>query len=246
MRLPRGICVAMLAVPVVLALLLGTTGCGTQRSEARTGPDRATLDCRQQWSDLGDTLRGRDAQTTPSALADRWNSVIATIDYYADSATAHDCSTTLSGQRTRITQLEEFSARLHRFDVGYLMSDVAGLATDYLARPLPPPRRLPAKAGHKTAKGKQRVTTVKPPSKAEVRAALTSLQKDAELSVADMQAGWQEANAIDLSDPAQQRKAVKDLTFLAGDSTPFQASLAAIRLLREAVQFGEPRTKATG
>lgn len=239
MRLPRGISVAYVAGPVVLALVVGTTACGAQRTETEKGPDRATLDCRQQWSDLGDTLRGRDAQSTPSALADRWNSVIATIDYYADSATADDCSTTLSGQQTRIAQLEEFSARLHRFDVGYLMSDVAGLATDYLARPLPPPRRTVAKAGHKPATGKRKVTTVKPPSKADVRTALATLQKDADLATADMRAGWEEANSIDLSDPAQQRQTIKDLTFLAGDSAPFQASLAAIRFLRAAAGFTE-------
>ncbi|WP_310962893.1 hypothetical protein [Nocardioides terrisoli] len=204
-------------VVLLLALALSAGGCGSSPESPLTQPSAAAQQCRDQWKALGDSLRGRDQQPDPSDLAQRWASALATVDYYTTSATAGDCPGPLADQRTADDRIQQLSARLRPFDISYQMSDVAPIATDYLLAPTPQHGRH----------GKHQ-----PPTKSQVRRALATLQTQAAASVSDMHDGWTEASTVDLTDPAAVDKVVSDLSFLAGDSAPFQSCLAALRVLR--------------
>lgn len=209
---------------LAIALAWAMVACGTTAVEKPTGPSQDTLACRAQWQALGGTLKGRDEQTDPSDLAERWNAAIATVQYYATSATATDCQTALVDQKAATERINAMSASLRRFDIAYRMGTLAPAATDYLTHRLPKPQH---------AHGKE----VRPPKKAAVQTALTTLQNQATASMTDMADGWAEANSVDLTDPAAVRKVLKDLDFLAGDSGPFQDCLAALAVLKHTAAF---------
>lgn len=220
MPAPRS--VRPVAVSAVLLTLLA--GCGSTATPVQH-PARATpslsaqaVACRGQWTDLGASLTGRDQAGYDSALAERWNSVLATIAYQAASATGRSCATALSAQRTAITQLETFGTRLRPFDMPYQLSTASASVQKFLAS------SPPAASGR-----------AKPPSEKQVRQALTTLKTYAAASAADLRPGWQQANRVDLTVPAATHKAVKDLAFLAGDSKPTRKCTAALAVLHKAL-----------
>ncbi|MDQ6686201.1 MAG: hypothetical protein M3Z50_01080 [Actinomycetota bacterium] len=210
------------AVSVVLLTLLAGCGSTAKPSQHSAGATpslsaQATA-CRLKWAELGASLAGRDQAGYDSALAERWNSVLATIAYQAASATGRSCATALSAQRTAITQLETFGTRLRPFDMPYQLSTVSASVRKFLtASP-------PAASG-----------TAKPPSKKQVRQALATLKTYAGASATDLQPGWQQANRVDLTVPAATHKAVKDLAFLASDSKPTRQCTAALAVLHKAL-----------
>lgn len=211
------------------SLALGVvTACGDSGqapSEAHP-PDAAAaaVGCRERWQQVAGSLAGRDQQVNPSDLAERWTSVLATAQYYATSATAGDCGATLRAAQDTIGRIQDWSAKLRRYDVPSRFGALAPVATDYLLAPLPSPRR-------------DHGTVERPPTKAQVRRALTTLQDSATLATTDMQAGWDEADAVDLTDQAAVRRTLADLDFLAGDSTPFQQCAGALAVLERAQSF---------
>jgi hypothetical protein len=217
----RGIVSALLAI----ALAWSMAACGsTAKAGQPTGPSQDVLACRAQWKALGDSLKGRDDQTNPSDLAERWNASIATVQYYTTTATAQDCQTALNDQNATIARIKTMSAELRPYDIAHRMGALAPAATDYLTNPLPKAHRSHGRL-------------IRPPKKAVVQAALTTLQNQATVSMTDMADGWAEANSADLTRPAAVRRVLKDLGFLAGDSGPFQACLAALGVLQHAASF---------
>ena len=209
---------------------VGATGTstGTPTGTATSSP---TLSASQrQWSELADALAGRDTATNPSDLAGRWAPVVASAEHYRENATDDDCvgaGSPLAQAQDTVSRIEDLSSQLRPFDIGHRAAPLASVGADYLRAPLPRPR------------GRGPVAD-RPPSKAQVGRALTVLEQQTAASVADMQDGWDEANAVDLGDPAAVRRTVADLRFLAGDSAPFQACAAALAVLVRAASFRKP------
>ena len=87
-------------IGVVLALVLAACGSDDQSDNDDDGPSKAALACRDQWKDLGQQVRGNDAKTNPSALAARWRTISATIEYYT-SAKGSGWTTRSSSRRRR-------------------------------------------------------------------------------------------------------------------------------------------------
>lgn len=223
-------------------------GCGASPPSVRGDAAARAADCRDQWQQVADGLAGRDQQVDPSDLADRWTAVLATAQYYATSATAADCGKPLADQQDTVREIQAWSARLRRYDIPYRFGALAPVATDYLLAPAPTPGKATATAPG-TSPGTSRGTSPGTssgqapggsgpsrslPTKKQVQAALTTLQDTATLATTDMQAGWDEAVAVDLGDPAAVQHTLDDLAFLAGDSTPYQTCEAALAVLERA------------
>ena len=215
-------------VAAVVAGLLLAAGCGSgapaTSGGASSSPDKATLDCRAQWRSLGAQLAGRDQKPYPSDLADRWNSVLAAVDYYASSAASSDCDAPLTAQRAAADRISAFTRALRVYDVRYRLAQLQGTATAYVRAPTP--RKLPESGARRL-----------PPRKI-VQTALAVATKTAPAAIADMKDGWAEANAVDLSNPAGRAKALGDLKFLAGDSLPYQRCVAALKVLDRVPRTG--------
>ena len=110
---PRPAVVACVAAVAALSL----AGCGSSEEPRAAEPTPVSKDvaeCREQWRDLGETVADRAEGDTPSDLASRWTSLVATIDYYATSAKESDCDDRLVDQRKSITTLDAFAASLRR------------------------------------------------------------------------------------------------------------------------------------
>lgn len=215
------------AAVAALVVALTLTGCGSSaepRADQPVHPDQATIQCRTAWKSLSDSLRGHDERADPSDLASRWTPVIATVGYYVITATAQDCPDALNAQKAANARIEKLSARLRPFDISHRMSSLAPVATDYLTTAGKTLQRTRGR-GHRKAP--------QPPSKKTVSRALRTLQDQTAAAVSDMQDGWSEADAVDLTDPAAVRKVLSDLGFLAADSAPFQACLKALRVLEQ-------------
>jgi hypothetical protein len=214
-----------LVVALVLVLAVALTGCGEGKNKAKaapTGPSPEVTSCRAQWSDLAGRYDGRSDSTLDSDLGSRWNTVLATLDYYVTSASAKDCQTLLDNQQSAINDLEAFSTMLRRWDMNYQDLDAVNAVDRYLRSPLP--KLKPLKKGKPAPK---------PASKKLLRRAVTLLRSNAPGASTDMAAGWEEANQVDL-DPAAEAKAVKDLAFLASQSTRYQICLVALKVIRQA------------
>lgn len=209
---------ALIVVGAMTALTL--TGCGSAAKHP-AGPTAAQ--CRHQWEQLDRTVN-QVKQSNPSDLGQRWTTLGATTQYYASSATAKDCDNTLTGVKQTISRTQALMARLRQFDMVYRTASIGPRATDYLTNPLPKPKRVKHKR-------------VVPPPKKAVRAALKILHSQARAAATDMQDGWGEASQIDLTDASAVRHLMSDMRFLAGDSTPYQACLRAMKVLQKAAQF---------
>ena len=103
-----------------------------------TSPARPRWRAATQWKDLGKQVRGNDEKTNPSALAPRWNSVVATIDYYASSAKASGCDKAVDRQKDAITALTAFGTKLAPYDMELRLEQVRDDAEAYAAAPRPP------------------------------------------------------------------------------------------------------------
>ena len=222
---------------LLLAMLLVLAGCGSDGGDAQTEePSKEALACREKWKDLEDEVDGRDTMTNPSALAPRWNSVVATVDYYAAGARSGDCGTTIEAQEKAMAALASFSATLRPYDMELRLQAVKADAQEYAAGQRPPaPEPSPAKKGKKAKKPKR------PPKPADVAAALKTLTQQAPEATEQQGAGWQQARVVELSDTAAVRKAVKDLGFLSSESSAYAACSRALATIRAALSaVGKP------
>jgi len=209
-------------------------GCGGNEPAAGK-PSKATVACRDQWKDLGAQVRGNDQKTNPSALAERWNTIVASIDYHATSGKASGCDEAVQEQQGAITALTTFGAKLAPYDMELRLEQIRDEAEAYAEGPPPPsPSASPTP---KNKKGKKQQKKVKPPptppSPAQVAAALKALTTQAPLATEQQGPGWTQARVIELSDPAAVTKAVQDLAFLSSESPAWRtcaALLARIKL----------------
>ena len=237
-RLPKR---ARTASSVVLVALLaaGTTSCGQGSAPS---PDvkaqRALEQCRAQWRDVGDSVVGMDEDTNPSALASRWTSVIATVDYYRTADSAKHCRTAVEAQLKAVTALRQFTEKLRPYDMTYQLGQVRAAIDLYLNDPLPAPVR--------GENGKR----VAPPTKAAVTAAMKTLGDNAAEANAELQPGWAQTSSVDLTDVDALTKTMQDLDFLAQDSPHWRACEDALQVLVAAIRAQEglsgPATPSAG
>jgi hypothetical protein len=223
---------------LLLALLLVLAGCGNDDGGDSTGdePSKDAVACREKWKDLEDEVAGRDAMTNPSALAPRWNSIVATIEYYAAGARSADCGKTIEDQEKAMSSLTSFSTKLRPYDVELRLDAVRADAEEYASGPRPPaPKPSPAK------KGKKAKRSPRPPKPADVAAALKTLTQQAPLATRQQDPAWQQARVVELSDAAAVAKAVKDLRFLSSESGAYAACSRALATIRTAQKaLGQP------
>jgi hypothetical protein len=228
---------ASYAVAAALALCL--TGCGQAgNSHAPAKSAQQAVDtCRAQWKDVAESVVGMDQDDNPSALADRWTSVIATVDYYRTTDEAKDCQSRVDAQLKAVTALRQFSEKLRPYDMTYQLGQVRAAIDLYLNDPLPGPVR----------NGSDKLTP--PPRKASVTAAMATLADDAAAANAELQPGWQETTSVDLTDVAALTKTMQDLDFLAQDSPHWRRCEQALQVLVAAIRAQEgvsgPATPST-
>ncbi len=218
---PRPAVVACVAAVAALSLV----GCGPSEEPRAAEPTPVSEDvaeCREQWRDLGETVADKVEGKTPSTLASRWTSLVATIDYYATSAKEADCDDRLVDQRKSITTLDAFSRSLRRWDLEHQLSVVESDARTYATSPRP--------------KAPKRKNAERPPRPAAVLLALRTLARQAPRASEQQRPGWQQAAATDLSDRAAVAKARKDLAFLSEESPAWRQGAAALRVIRSALQ----------
>jgi hypothetical protein len=212
----------------VAVLALALTGCGDDAgSTTKAKAERALEDCHSQWSDVGESVAGMDQDPNPSALAERWNSVIATVDYYMTSTTAKNCRANVETQLKAVTALRQFSDKLHPYDMAYQLDQVRAAVDLYLNDPLPAPAR---DENHKL---------VKPPTKAAVTAAMQTLTDNAAPANAELEPGWEQTKSVDLTDVDALTRTMQDLDFLAQDSPHWRRCEEALQVLVAAIRFQE-------
>jgi hypothetical protein len=211
------------ALVTTAVLGLATTSCGAEKPTAATVPTALTA-CRSQWRDVARSVTGLDQDTDPSALATRWTSVLATVDYYETTQTAKNCQENIETQLEAITALRDFSARLRPYDMEYQADLVAPDVGRYLADPLP--------AATRNKNGKP----VLPPSKAAVTAALNALRGNAAAAHDDLQPGWAQLASVELKDGSAVTTALQDLEFLAKDSPTWVTCNNALVVIGAAIR----------
>jgi hypothetical protein len=220
----RGVLSALLVATLAAVLV----ACGhTSGSPAPTKSERALKDCHAQWREVGDSVTGMDQDTHPSALPDRWTTVIATVDYYENADTAKDCQARVDAQLKAVTDLRQFSDQLRPYDMTYQLDQLRAAIDLYLHDPLPAPV--------KDDRGKK----VPPPDKAAVQAAMKALSDNAEQANSELQPGWDQTTSVDLSDAAAVTKTMQDLDFLAQDSPHWRTCEQALQVLVAAVRAQE-------
>jgi hypothetical protein len=221
---------------MALVLLIG--GCGSDDHEGDS-PDKATSACRGQWKDLGQQVRGNDQRTNPSALAERWNAVVATIDYYASSAKAAGCDEAISHQKDAITALTEFGTKVAPYDMELRLQEVRDAAEAYAAGPAPAapsPSPTPKSKKKQPKKPQHKVKPPPaPPSPAQIAAVLKTFTTQAPLATEQQGPGWEQARVVELTDPAAVAKTVKDLAFLSTESPAWRTCAAALAQIKTAL-----------
>lgn len=213
----------LLAAVACVALLAGTSGCGESPPTAADKAEKADRECRSKWRKLAEPLRVNVDATYPSGLSDRWNSVVATIDYYGVSAKAKDCGQRLDDQLTAVAQLAIFNNDLRPYDMPVQVLTLKHAVDGYLADPLPKPSG---------PKGRP----IPPPTKKAVTVAWKQLNANAAASVEELRPGWDEANLIDLKRKEQRVKTLKDLDFLASDGPHWQKANAGLAVIQAALR----------
>lgn len=214
------------AVTMALVAAVGVGACGADKAPAKTSSS-ALKECQDQWGEVAESVVGLDEDPNPSALATRWTSVVATVDYYRNTKTAKDCQAQVESQVKAITLLRQFSERLRPYDMAYQLARVNASVDLYLHEPLPAPAR--------NENGK----LVKPPSKASVTAAIGTLTAQASQANTELQPGWGQLASVELTDPAAVKAAIDDLDFLAQDSPGWRQCQAALQVVVAAVQAQE-------
>lgn len=223
-RRARRVALGWIALGVASGAVL--TGCGS--SPKTTRPHAQDVgQCQSQWHDVEDSVLGLDQETTPSSLASRWNTVVATIQYYETSSSAKNCQQNIETQVQAIAALRQLNDKLRPYDMSFQIQQVQPSVDLYLHDPLPSPAR--------NQKGK----LVRPPAKAAVDQAMRTLTSDAATADADLQPGWSEMVMVDLGDATAMSKALADLDQLAHDSQEWQRCESALQVISAAIQAQE-------
>lgn len=218
----------MIRAAVATSLAVVLAGCGQGGgTDTDTKAERELAACRAQWKDVGETVVGMDQDPNPSALADRWNSVIATVEYYQTSDSAKDCQANVETQLKAVTSLRQFSEKLRPYDMAYQLAQVRPSVDLYLNDPLPAPVR---DENHKL---------LKPPTKAAVASAMQTLTDNAAPANAELQPGWEQTKSVDLTDVTTLTTTMQDLDFLAQDSEHWRLCEEALQVLVAAIRFQE-------
>lgn len=209
------------ALGMALALVLLACG-GTTPGEDE--PSEAAQACRDSWKKLESTAEAKADQTHPSALAARWTSVAATIDYYVTSAPAKGCNAAIERQEDAITALEGLSTKLAAYDVELQFAKVRDDAEEYAGGPRPSPG--PSASASPEKKGA--VLPPLPPTPELIAASVRTLVAQAPAATEQQGPGWQQARVVELTDDAAVAKTVKDLAFLSSQSPAWRACTAAL------------------
>jgi hypothetical protein len=220
-----------------VAVVLLVAGCGSDHATSK-GPDKATVACRGQWKDLGKQVRGNDQKPNPSALAERWNSVVVTISYYADSAKSSGCDDAIERQKQAISALTDYGEKLAPYDMELRLAEIRDQAEAYASGPRPSPSPsaspTPKNKVHEKKQKKPRPPPL-PPAPAAIAAAVTSMTAQAPVATQQQGPGWQQANVIELTDSAAVAKSVKDLAFLSTESPAWRSCNASLALIKRAL-----------
>ena len=218
-------------------LLLVAAGCGSATSTPAASPSAQDLACREQWRAFADQYDGRDGGAAVSDLADRWAAVLTTARYYASGAKAADCDGPLTTARQSASATQSLTDTLRAYDVPWTVDHLSPDVTTYLLNSPDTEIRINGKP-------------VVPPSRHELQDALGRLATNGPAAVTDMQSGWDEAVAADLSSSDAVAKTMKDMKFLAHDSAPYQECVRDLAVVQRAVDIvqatGPTPTPSTG
>jgi hypothetical protein len=220
----------------LLALVVVLSACGNS-DDTGDGPSKAALACRGEWKDLGKQVEGRDRETNPSALAPRWNTIVAAIDYYASSATGKACDETIAQQKEAISALSAFTTKLAPYDMELRLEQVREDAEAYAAGPTPTPSPTPSpknKDKKKTKKQKAKPPPG-PPAPPTIGNAVKTLLAQAPVATEQQGPGWQQAQVVELTDDAAVAKAVRDLAFLSTQSPAWRVCTTALAQIKLAL-----------
>lgn len=219
---------ATLTAALTVALGVGLGGCGeASGTDAEAAAERALADCRSQWREVGESVDRMDEDPHPSSLADRWTSVIATVEYYKTTETATNCQANVETQLKAVTALRQFSDKLRPYDMTYQASQARAAIDLYLNTELPAP--VVGENGRK----------VRPPAKAAVAEAMQALNDNAEQANVELEPGWAQTSSVDLTDVTALTQTMQDLDFLAQDSQYWQRCEEALQVLVAAIRFQE-------
>jgi hypothetical protein len=212
----------------VAALAVSLAACG-QDSKPDPGAkaEQAVKECRAQWAEVGENVLGLDQDPNPSALADRWTTVIATVEYYKSTDSAKDCQRAIEAQLKAVSSLRQFSEKLRPYDMTHQLGQVRAAVDLYLNDPLPAPVR---DANRKL---------VRPPTKEAVSRAMQVLTENAAAANEELQPGWEQTESVDLTDVDALTKTMQDLDFLAQDSPHWRSCEEALQVLVSAIRFQE-------
>ncbi|RNL79812.1 hypothetical protein [Nocardioides marmorisolisilvae] len=224
---------ALVVVPI-------TAGCDDAPKKSKaTSISASVQECRDQWHDVAESVLGLDQDTDPSALASRWTTVLATVDYYENTTTAEDCQARVENQVNAITALRQFSDRLRPYDMEYQREQVAATVDLYLHDPVPAPV--------KGANGK----TVKAPTHEQVEAAVATLTAHAAEANAELQPAWEHLASVSIDDDAAVTAALEDLDALAQAGKAWPACQQALQVIVAAQRaqeglLGTPEDQPSG
>ena len=212
---------------LALAVLPVLAGCDDAEQSAGKPVPQAVKQCRAQWHEVAESVIGLDEDTDPSALASRWTTVIATVDYYETSSSEKDCQARIDSQVEAIAALRQFSERLRPYDMSYQRDRVSAAVDLYLHDPVP--------ADVRAANGKK----VKAPSHQAVQDALETLTNEAAAADAELQPGWAQLASVSLDDEAAISAALRDLDLLAQSGTHWRACQQALQVIVAATRAQE-------
>lgn len=210
----------MRAVPVaVLALALGslTAGCGPSDGGA-PGTDEAVVSsadqaCRDRWHDLSTEVGIRSARgaTVRRAFESRWESIGAGIGYYESTARADQCGDLLAAQKRSIEDLNAVVGRALRFDL----------------------EARAARAGERRQGWRAKHPAGREPK--AVRRAYRTVRVKVPLATRDLAPAMTELAGVDPAREKAVKRALKDLTLLAGTSEAYVLSYHALHQVYEFV-----------
>lgn len=221
------------ALTAVLAvgLVAGLGGCGEESApRAEASAEASAEECRTQWQEVAQSVVGMDQDPNPSALGERWTTVIATVDYYQSADTPEDCQAAVETQLKAVSALRQFSDKLRPYDMTYQLGQAKAAVDLYLHEPLPDPVR--------GENGKR----LKPPSKAAVTSAMQVLADHAAQANAELAPGWEQTKSVDLTDVTALTKTMQDLDFLAQDSPHWRQCEEALQVVVAAIRAQEGLT----
>lgn len=224
----------LLALPLVLAFtLLAIAGCGgdTQGAEKASADAKESAACAEKWDALKATVTDRDKDPYPSSLAERWGSILATIDYYRH-ATPSECESALAEQEQAIMLLAEFSDELREYDMEYQYQNLAAMAEVYLDQPLPQPQPRQKKGKSSANNANNTANAVDPPSKKVVKLAVEVLEENAAVANEELSLGWNRMLSVNIDDAKETKQALRDLQLLIEESSVWEHCQAAVEVLQ--------------